>query len=32
LLIEICNYFKAKFIYKETRGLDRWFIMQKIGI
>jgi SAM-dependent methyltransferase len=29
LLIEICNYFKATFIYKETRGLDRWFIMQK---
>ena len=29
LLIEICNYFKATFIYKETQGLDRWFIMQK---
>ena len=32
LLMEICNYFKSKFIYKETHGLDRWFIMQKIGI
>jgi SAM-dependent methyltransferase len=30
LLMEICNYFKSRFIYKETRGLDRWFIMQKI--
>jgi hypothetical protein len=32
LLMEICNYFESKFIYKETRGLNRWFIMQKIGI
>ena len=32
LLMEICNYFKSKFIYKETHGVDRWFIMQKIGI
>jgi SAM-dependent methyltransferase len=29
LLIEICNYFKLRFIYKETQGLNRWFIMQK---
>lgn len=29
LLMEICNYFKLKFIYKETRRLDRWFIMKK---
>jgi SAM-dependent methyltransferase len=29
LLMEICNYFKSKFIYKETQRLDRWFIMQK---
>ena len=29
LLMEICNYFKSKFIYKETRRLDRWFIMKK---
>jgi SAM-dependent methyltransferase len=29
LLIEICNYFKARCIYKETQELDRWFIMQK---
>jgi SAM-dependent methyltransferase len=30
LLMEICNYFKCKFIYNETIGLDRWFIMKKI--
>lgn len=30
LLIEICNYFKCEFIYKETRRLDRWFIMRKV--
>jgi len=29
LLIEICNYFKCEFIYKETQGLHRWFIMKK---
>ena len=29
LLMEICNYFKLKFIYKETQGINRWFIMQK---
>jgi len=29
LLIEICNYFNCGFIYKETQGLDRWFIMKK---
>ena len=29
LLIEICNYFKCEFIYNETQGLDRWFIMKK---
>lgn len=23
---------KSKFIYKETQGLNRWFIMQKIGV
>lgn len=32
LLMEICNYFKLKFIYKETQGINRWFIMQKIGV
>jgi SAM-dependent methyltransferase len=32
LLMEICNYFKAKYIYKETHGLNRWFIMQKNGL
>jgi SAM-dependent methyltransferase len=32
LLMEICNYFKCKFIYKETQGLNRWFIMEKNGI
>jgi SAM-dependent methyltransferase len=29
LLIEICNYFNCKFIYNETQGLNRWFIMKK---
>jgi len=29
LLMEICNFFKARFIFKETQGLDRWFIMKK---
>lgn len=29
LLMEMCNYFKCEFIYKETCGLDRWFIMKK---
>jgi SAM-dependent methyltransferase len=29
LLIEICNYFKCKFIYKETNNINRWFIMKK---
>ncbi len=28
LLMEICNYFKCEFIYKETQGLDKWFIMK----
>jgi len=32
LLMEICEYFKAKFVYKETQKLNRWFIMQKNGI
>ena len=29
LLMEICNYFKSEFIYKETLGLSRWFIIKK---
>jgi len=29
LLLEIANFFKCEFIYKETNGLDRWFIMKK---
>lgn len=29
LLLEICNYFKCEFVYKETQGLNRWFIMKK---
>ena len=29
LLMEICNFFKLKFIYKETQNINRWFIMQK---
>ena len=30
LLMEICNFFKCEFVYKETIGIDRWFIMKKI--
>jgi GR25 family glycosyltransferase involved in LPS biosynthesis/SAM-dependent methyltransferase len=30
LLKTICGYFKCKFIYKETSGLHRWFIMKKV--
>lgn len=29
LLMEICNYFRLRFIYKKTQHIDRWFIMQK---
>jgi SAM-dependent methyltransferase len=29
LLLEICHYFNCEFIYNETKGLDRWFIMKK---
>jgi len=29
LLHEICNYFKCEFVYKETCGIDRWFIFKK---
>jgi SAM-dependent methyltransferase len=29
LLLAICYYFNCEFIYKETIGLDRWFIMKK---
>ena len=29
LLIDICNYFKCEFIYKETHHLNRWFIIKK---
>ena len=29
LLLEICNYFKCLFIYKETFGINIWFIMKK---
>jgi SAM-dependent methyltransferase len=32
LLMEICNYFNCKFIYKETQGIDRWFIMKKVKV
>jgi SAM-dependent methyltransferase len=32
LLMEICNYFKAIYIYKETQDINRWFIMQKISV
>jgi len=29
LLMQICNYFNCEFIYNETMGLNRWFIMKK---
>lgn len=29
LLMEISNYFKCKYVYNETQGLNRWFIIQK---
>ena len=29
LLMEICKYFNCEFVYNETQGLNRWFIMQK---
>lgn len=29
LLIKICNYFGCEFVYKETQGLNRWFVMRK---
>jgi SAM-dependent methyltransferase len=29
LLMDICNYFNCTLIYKETRELNRWFIMKK---
>lgn len=30
LLMQICNYFKCKFVYTVTNGLDIWFIMRKL--
>jgi len=30
LLMEICAYFNCEFVYKETQGLNRWFVMKKI--
>jgi len=30
LLKEICDFFKCEFIYNETEGINRWFIMKKI--
>jgi len=30
LLMEICNFFKCEFVYKETQGINRWFIMKKL--
>jgi len=32
LLMEICNFFKCQCVYKETIGLNRWFIMKKSPI
>ena len=30
LLMEICNFFKCEFIYTETSGVNRWFMMKKL--
>jgi len=30
LLLEICKYFNCEYIYNETQGIDRWFIMKKL--
>lgn len=30
LLMAICNYFKCEYVYNETIGGDRWFIMKKL--
>ena len=30
LLLDICKYFQCEFVYKETQGLNRWFIMKKV--
>jgi hypothetical protein len=29
LLMSNCFYFNCEFIYKETQGVNRWFIMMK---
>lgn len=29
LLMEICKFFTCEFVYNETHGIDRWFIMKK---
>ena len=29
LLLEICKYFNSEYIYHETQGINRWFIMKK---
>lgn len=29
LLMEICKYVHCEFVYNETQGLNRWFIMKK---
>jgi hypothetical protein len=30
LLMDICSFFKCEFVYNETIGINRWFIMKKI--
>lgn len=30
LLMLICNFFKCEYVYNETIGGDRWFIMKKL--
>ena len=29
LLMDICKYFNCEFVYNETRGIHRWFIIKK---
>ena len=30
ILLDICRFFGCEFVYKETQGCNRWFIMKKI--
>jgi ubiquinone/menaquinone biosynthesis C-methylase UbiE len=32
LLMDICKHFHCEFVYNETQGLNRWFIMKKMKV